>query len=147
MHPHLNHLGADLSRGLLQFAEGRPLGEHGMFWLYVQAANLWGQGVDKLPLWGRYKWVEDHLGQVVGECVPPGVPPVVLPDVLPGVLPGLELLGNVCFAILLAASCSNAATCMPAGRGPFLPHLDATTVYCLPMPLIGVQRTRGTLSA
>ena len=36
MHPHLNHLGADLARGLLQFAEGRPLGEHGMFWLYVQ---------------------------------------------------------------------------------------------------------------
>ena len=32
-----------------------------------QAANLWGQGVDKLPLWGRYKWVEDHLAQVVGE--------------------------------------------------------------------------------
>lgn len=28
--------GADLSRGLLQFAEGKPLGEHGMFWLYVQ---------------------------------------------------------------------------------------------------------------
>jgi DNA-directed RNA polymerase len=66
MHPHLNHLGADLSRGLLQFAEGRPLGDHGMFWLYVQAANLWGQGVDKLPLWGRHKWVEDHLAQIVG---------------------------------------------------------------------------------
>ncbi|EFN51901.1 hypothetical protein CHLNCDRAFT_27382 [Chlorella variabilis] len=65
MHPHLNHLGADLSRGLLQFAEGRPLGEHGLFWLYVQAANLWGQGVDKLPLWGRVKWVEDHLAQIL----------------------------------------------------------------------------------
>ena len=33
----------------------------------AQAANLWGQGVDKLPLWGRYKWVEDHLAQIVGE--------------------------------------------------------------------------------
>lgn len=65
MHPHLNHLGADLSRGLLQFADSQPLGEHGMFWLYVQAANLWGQGVDKLPLWGRYKWVQDHLAQLV----------------------------------------------------------------------------------
>ena len=39
MHPHLNHLGADLSRGLLQFAEGRPLGEHGLFWLYVQVGG------------------------------------------------------------------------------------------------------------
>jgi DNA-directed RNA polymerase len=71
MHPHLNHLGADLSRGLLQFAEGKPLGEHGMFWLYVQAANLWGQGVDKLPLWGRYKWVEDHLAQIVENATDP----------------------------------------------------------------------------
>ena len=35
----------------------------------AQAANLWGQGVDKLPLWGRYKWVEDHLAQIVGEFV------------------------------------------------------------------------------
>ncbi|PSC74843.1 DNA-directed RNA polymerase chloroplastic mitochondrial [Micractinium conductrix] len=65
MHPHLNHLGSDLARGLLQFADGRPLGEHGMFWLHVQAANLWGQGVDKLPLWGRYKWVQDNLAQIV----------------------------------------------------------------------------------
>ena len=31
MHPHLNHLGSDLSRGLLQFADGKPLGERGMF--------------------------------------------------------------------------------------------------------------------
>ena len=31
--------GADLSRGLLQFAEGKPLGEHGMFWLYVQVGG------------------------------------------------------------------------------------------------------------
>ena len=23
--------------------------------------------MDKLPLWGRYKWVEDHLAQIVGE--------------------------------------------------------------------------------
>jgi len=43
MHPHLNHLGADLSRGLLQFAEGRPLGEHGLFWLYVQV-RAWVMG-------------------------------------------------------------------------------------------------------
>ena len=34
----------------------------------AQAANLWGQGVDKLPLWGRYKWVQDNLAQIVGEC-------------------------------------------------------------------------------
>ncbi len=43
MHPHLNHLGSDMCRGLLQFADARPLGAHGLRWLYVQAANLWGQ--------------------------------------------------------------------------------------------------------
>ena len=36
MHPHLNHMGADLSRGLLQFADARPLGAGGLRWLYIQ---------------------------------------------------------------------------------------------------------------
>ena len=34
--PHLNHLGSDTSRGVLQFAEGCMLGEHGLDWLCVQ---------------------------------------------------------------------------------------------------------------
>ena len=34
--PHLNHLGSDTSRGVLQFGEGRMLGEHGLDWLFVQ---------------------------------------------------------------------------------------------------------------
>ncbi len=40
--PHLSHVGSDLSRGLLLFAEGRPLGERGLFWLKVQLANMFG---------------------------------------------------------------------------------------------------------
>lgn len=36
MPPHLNHLGGDVSRGLLHFGEARPLGEDGLFWLQVQ---------------------------------------------------------------------------------------------------------------
>ena len=44
--PHLNHLGSDTSRGMLHFAEGRALGEHGLDWLFVQVRprqiwNLW----------------------------------------------------------------------------------------------------------
>ena len=35
MHPNLNHLGADLSRGLLQFAEAKPLGPDGVRWLEI----------------------------------------------------------------------------------------------------------------
>ncbi|KAL6766761.1 hypothetical protein ACKKBG_A37250 [Auxenochlorella protothecoides x Auxenochlorella symbiontica] len=65
MHPHLNHLGSDLCRGLLRFADRRPLGERGLRWLYVQAANLWGAGVDKLPFAERAAWAEAHLGDLV----------------------------------------------------------------------------------
>jgi DNA-directed RNA polymerase len=40
--PHLNHIGDDLSRGLLMFAETRPLGERGLRWLKIHLANLYG---------------------------------------------------------------------------------------------------------
>jgi DNA-directed RNA polymerase len=33
--PHLNHIGADLARGLLKFADGRPLGKDGLWWMKV----------------------------------------------------------------------------------------------------------------
>ena len=36
MHPHLQHLGNDLCRGLLEFAQGKPLGQEGLGWLFVQ---------------------------------------------------------------------------------------------------------------
>lgn len=71
MHPHLNHLGSDMCRGLLQFADARPLGPNGLRWLYIQAASLWGQGIDKLPLEGRIKWVEDNLGAVLDNATDP----------------------------------------------------------------------------
>jgi len=71
MHPHLNHLGSDLCRGLLQFADAKPLGPHGLRWLYIQAANLWGQGVDKLALEGRAKWAEDNLGALLDNATDP----------------------------------------------------------------------------
>jgi DNA-directed RNA polymerase len=40
--PHLSHVGSDLSRGLLKFSQGFPLGERGLFWLKVQLANMYG---------------------------------------------------------------------------------------------------------
>ncbi|KAI4352341.1 hypothetical protein L6164_006604 [Bauhinia variegata] len=48
MHPHLNHLGSDVCRGILEFAEGRPLGNSGLHWLKIHLANLYAGGVDKL---------------------------------------------------------------------------------------------------
>ncbi|XP_054268813.1 DNA-directed RNA polymerase, mitochondrial-like isoform X1 [Macrosteles quadrilineatus] len=40
--PHLNHLGADMSRSLLCFAQGKPLGPQGLDWLKIHLVNLLG---------------------------------------------------------------------------------------------------------
>lgn len=40
--PHFNHLGSDLARALLEFAQGRPLGPQGLNWLKIHLVNLTG---------------------------------------------------------------------------------------------------------
>ncbi|XP_060089470.1 LOW QUALITY PROTEIN: DNA-directed RNA polymerase, mitochondrial [Heteronotia binoei] len=40
--PHFNHLGGDLTRALLLFAEGKPLGPRGLDWLKIHLINLTG---------------------------------------------------------------------------------------------------------
>ncbi|XP_039104024.1 DNA-directed RNA polymerase, mitochondrial isoform X2 [Hyaena hyaena] len=40
--PHFNHLGSDLARALLEFAQGRPLGPDGLDWLKIHLVNLTG---------------------------------------------------------------------------------------------------------
>ncbi|KAM3286369.1 DNA-directed RNA polymerase 2, chloroplastic/mitochondrial [Capsicum chacoense] len=64
MHPHLNHLGSDICRGVLEFAAGRPLGESGLRWLKIHLANLFAGGVDKLSLDGRVAFTENHLDDI-----------------------------------------------------------------------------------
>ncbi|PON58052.1 DNA-directed RNA polymerase, phage-type [Parasponia andersonii] len=64
MHPYLNHLGSDLCRGILEFAEGRPLGKSGLCWLKIHLANLYAGGVDKLSHEGRLAFTENHLDEV-----------------------------------------------------------------------------------
>ncbi|KAL3844564.1 hypothetical protein ACJIZ3_001967 [Penstemon smallii] len=64
MHPHLNHLGSDICRGILEFAEGRPLGRSGLNWLKIHLANLFANGVDKLSLEGRMTFTENHLDDI-----------------------------------------------------------------------------------
>ena len=41
--PHLNHLGNDLTRGVLMFDKPRMLGDRGLWWLKIQLANVAGQ--------------------------------------------------------------------------------------------------------
>ncbi|XP_044740282.1 DNA-directed RNA polymerase, mitochondrial [Chrysoperla carnea] len=40
--PHLTHLGSDLARSLLVFADKQPLGPHGLRWLKLHLVNLCG---------------------------------------------------------------------------------------------------------
>lgn len=60
--PHLNHLGDDLSRGMLKFGESKPLGVRGLRWLKIHLSNLYG--FDKATFGEREEWVMERLKQV-----------------------------------------------------------------------------------
>lgn len=60
--PHLSHIGSDLSRGLLEFAEGRELGPDGLFWLKVQFSNMCGN--DKCSLKDRAAFADSHMEDI-----------------------------------------------------------------------------------
>ena len=62
MPPHLNHIGDDLSRGLLKFGVGKPLGEKGLRWLKIHLANVFG--FDKGSFDERCQFTMDHLEDV-----------------------------------------------------------------------------------
>ena len=59
----------DISKGLLEFAEGRPLGENGSFWLAVHIANLFGH--DKIPFEERVEWVLANEDKIADSAVRP----------------------------------------------------------------------------
>ncbi|XP_030074244.1 DNA-directed RNA polymerase, mitochondrial isoform X1 [Microcaecilia unicolor] len=40
--PYFNHLGSDVTRAILLFAEGKPLGENGLSWLKIHLINMTG---------------------------------------------------------------------------------------------------------
>lgn len=71
MHPYLNHLGSDICRGILEFAEGRPLGKTGLYWLKIHLANLYGGGVDKYSFEGRLTFVEDNINNIIDSAEMP----------------------------------------------------------------------------
>lgn len=56
----LNFVNDDISRGLIQFAERKPFGETGKYWLKIRLANSFGE--DKRSFDERIEWVnENHL--------------------------------------------------------------------------------------
>ncbi|KAM1065274.1 hypothetical protein ACFX13_021166 [Malus domestica] len=71
MHPYLNHLGSDMCRGILEFAEGRRLGKSGLQWLKIHLANLYAGGVDKLSFDERVAFTENHVDEIFDSAVRP----------------------------------------------------------------------------
>lgn len=60
--PYFNHTGADHVRSLFTFAQGKELGETGLFWLKVQLANVFGY--DKESLTARAAFVDEHRAEI-----------------------------------------------------------------------------------
>lgn len=60
--PHLSNVGSDLCRGLLRFAEAKPLGPRGLFWLKVHLANFAGK--DKISFDDRANYVDSVIDSV-----------------------------------------------------------------------------------
>lgn len=69
MPAHLQPQGDDLAKGLLQFADGKPLGERGATWLAVHGANSFG--ADKASFQERVQWVEDHHAEILDSALLP----------------------------------------------------------------------------
>ena len=51
--PFFNFQGSDLARGMMQFARGKPMDKHGLFWLAVHTACSYNQSynIDEIPEW------------------------------------------------------------------------------------------------
>lgn len=65
MHPQAD----DSGKSLLQFSEGKPLGESGGYWLAVHIAGLFG--IDKCSFDERVRWVQDHQEEILDSAISP----------------------------------------------------------------------------
>lgn len=65
MHPQAD----DTGKALLEFAEGKALGENGAYWLAVHGANCYG--VDKLAFDDRAQWVLDNEAEIIDSALRP----------------------------------------------------------------------------
>lgn len=54
----------DAGRALIKFARGKPLTEHGRYWLAIYLATLYGNDWDKKPFDERIAWVDQHEKEI-----------------------------------------------------------------------------------
>lgn len=70
--PAFNPQGPDLTRSLLQFAEGKPLGEEGWKWLAIHLCNCGDfTKMSKAPLSARVEWVLDNEERILTVAADP----------------------------------------------------------------------------
>lgn len=67
--PHLNHMGNDVCRGLLEFSEGKRLGKRGLYWLKVHLGNK--LGFDKLSFDDRVLKVDENMAKITATIEDP----------------------------------------------------------------------------
>ena len=66
----LHPQGNDMTKALLRFADGVPLGnQQAADWLAVHGANVWGE--DKVSLEERMDWVDDHEFEIIQSAEDP----------------------------------------------------------------------------
>jgi DNA-directed RNA polymerase len=65
----LNPQADDLGKGLLMFADGKPLGSEGWKWLAIHLANSYG--VDKVSFQERVQWTFDHTDDILDSALRP----------------------------------------------------------------------------
>ena len=63
--PYLNFQGSDWARGIMKFADGKPMTETGLWWLAIHTANSFNQSfnIDEIPEWAE----EDYKAYLESE--------------------------------------------------------------------------------
>lgn len=64
---YVNPQSDDAGKALLQFAQGKPLGDNGAYWLAVHIANCYGY--DKASFDDRVQWVLEHEDQILDSAL------------------------------------------------------------------------------
>lgn len=65
----MNPQGSDRAKSIVQFHEGKELGDRGLYWLKVALANSFGQ--DSIRFDKRVQWVDDNIEPILEGAVRP----------------------------------------------------------------------------